>query len=501
VKLKKIGIVLLVLALVAIIAALVVDDIVEGKVEKMLQKEFGRELSYKSLDSNVLLGEFEITSVSFDNGKFLVETDEFHISGFDYYDYFFNDKIAIDEIRLLSPKITILKQSDSLPRKKTQGKRNLQKDISINDFTIKNGSLLYLEKQDTLLSVESFDFEWGPIAIGDGLPKPSPFNSGSYSLTATNLNYDLVKHHGFGAKKIRLSNEAFLFSGIWLKPNYSRAEFRKIIPYEKDMYDLKIANLRVEKPMLRGMPETPVFKSPKMAFSGVNFEIYRDKTVRDDLREKKMYSEVLRDLELELDVKKIKIDHTHIKYQERIFKDRDLGTVEFFGLSAEIQNVTNIGMASENFPKTKIDIRTDFMNTSNLRVEWEFDISNKMDEFTMSGRSTKIPPEAMNPFFIPAMNIKSKGSIDELYFNIHGDKDDALSNLKLVYDDFAVDVLEKDGQGKKEFVSLFANLLLKGKSKNGSGTVQNVHVVRDKTKSFWNFFWKCIYGGLRKAML
>lgn len=500
VKPKKTLIVLSILLIAAILGVLVVDSVIETEVKRLLKKEFGQEVGYEEVESNVFSGRLEISELSFQNDGFQVRTDTFSIDGFVFYDYFFKNKITIGQINLISPSFRIIKR-DRLPSKEPDKKQEYGRSILIEVLSIKNGKLVYAQPKGTLLSVGNFDFRWGPISIADSTAITNPFISGNYSLVATDLEYDLVEHHGFGVRKISLSDQNFLFSEIWLRPKYSREEFRKIIPYEKDMYDLTIDSLLVENPCLRTNSVPPVFTSPEINFRGVDFEIYRDKTLPDDPRQKKMYSEMLRVLEMKLGIEKLNIDEAYIKYQERIYADRDLGRVEFYDLSAEIKNMTNIGMTSENSPKTKIDVQANFMNTSDLDVKWEFDISNKSDEFTMSGQSTKIPPRAMNPFFVPAMNIKSKGSIDELYFTIHGNQDDAQCNLKLVYEGFNVEVLKENGKGKKGMASFFANLILKTNSKNSSGTVQNVPVARDKTKSFWNFFWKCIYGGLKEAML
>lgn len=500
-KTKKYILVLSIILIGLIIGVLMLDRIIESEVSKLLQKEFGQELEYKKLNSNVFSDHYEINQLSFRNREFQILTDTLSIDGFSFYDYFLKNKITIGQINLISPHFTILKNEDTISSKEPDEIKEFGKNITIEKLAVKNGKLVYTQRKDSLLSVGNFNFRWDSIAISENTTKINPFILGNYSFTATDLQYDLVEHHGFGVQKINLTEGGFLFSGIWLKPEYSREEFRKIIPYEKDMYDLTIDTLFVEKPFLQINTIPAVLKSSEINFRGVDFEIYRDKTVRDDPRQKKMYSEMLRTLGIELGIEKLKIEDTYIKYQERIYADRYLGRVEFYDLSAEIKNLTNIGMASENFSKVQIDIRTNFMNTSDLKVKWEFDISNERDEFRISGRSTKIPPEAMNPFFIPAMNIKSKGSIDELYFNIHGNKDEALSNLKLRYHDFSVEVLKEDGAGKKGIASFFANLILKSQSKNGSGTVQNVPVIRDKTKSFWNFFWKAIYGGLKEVML
>jgi hypothetical protein len=106
----------------------------------------------------------------------------------------------------------------------------------------------------------------------------------------------------------------------------------------------------------------------------------------------------------------------------------------------------------------------------------------------------------MNMFFVPAVNVKAIGTLNELYFNYSGDKNDALGDMRIDYSTFKVEVLRKDGSSKNRLLSGIVNLFLDNNEKDGRVTKQDVSVTRDKTKSFWNYFWLCIRNGALQSL-
>ena len=73
--------------------------------------------------------------------------------------------------------------------------------------------------------------------------------------------------------------------------------------------------------------------------------------------------------------------------------------------------------------------------------------------------------------------------------------------FKYISNAFKLHVLKKDRERKNKVLSFLANIVVKNSSKNG-GISKNVgEVKRDKTKSFWNYFWSCLEAGLKKVFI
>jgi hypothetical protein len=190
-----------------------------------------------------------------------------------------------------------------------------------------------------------------------------------------------------------------------------------------------------------------------------------------------------------------------IQYEELVKAKRGAGKVTFKNLDASIYNITNVGMSKKDFPTTDIDVQTQFMGEASLNVNWDFDISNKADEFTISGQMDRIFSEGINEFLKPALNVKSEGGIRDMRFNFAGNNQNSTGDMKLIYDNFKVEVLKEDGEEKNKLLSALANLIVNNEATSAEKEQKNIKTKRTQTKSFWNYLWKNIRNGALKSFL
>ena len=212
-----------------------------------------------------------------------------------------------------------------------------------------------------------------------------------------------------------------------------------------------------------------------------------------------MYSEMLRNLNFGLDISALQIQSSKLVYEERAEGTKKIGKVLLENLNATIKDINNTSK-NDGGKLTTANISTNFMGTSQLNVNWQFDINNLNDTFNIKGEAKQVSADAMNMFFVPAVNVKAIGTLNELYFNYSGDKNDALGDMRIDYSTFKVEVLRKDGSSKNRLLSGIVNLFLDNNEKDGRVTKQDVSVTRDKTKSFWNYFWLCIRNGALQSL-
>ena len=508
-KKKKILVAFCGAAILALLVFLILNRVAERKITSFLDNEFKTgQLVYGAVRTNLLFGSATIDSVVFRNQNLKIDFEKLEVKGVRPVGLLWGDQLTIGEIHLSSPKIKFRKKQQNTPQNKKgalqkEKKQRLGKNILVENIEVKNGTAFILENQkDTLLYVGNFSAKLDSVRVtSETLLQKIPFGHKNHSFKTDSVYFDLNKYHEITLGQIELSNENISLENLLLRPKYSRAEFRAMIPYEKDMFHLEIASWEIQQPFFDFFADKPVFKSPLMHVEKANFKAYRDKTVADDPRSKKMYSEMLRDLPFRVDIEKTRLRGAFVQYQERIKKDRRPGTVAFYDLNAEIANLTNLNKSPEKTPTTKLSIDTRFMNTSELHVDWQMDVGNLRDYFTISGRAKNIPPKSMNAFFVPAMNIKAKGGIGAVYFNFAGDYVGAKGDMKMDYSGFSVEVIRKKNGKKNKFLSAIANLFVNKNPKNGTVSKQDIQVERDPTKSFWNYFWSYIEKGLLKAVL
>ncbi len=500
-NLKKTLLYLILIFIIAAIGIVVLNSLAEKKIESFLSEKFpDKTLHYESLETKILFGEMQMTGISYSTQEIHASLGKLEIQNLGYWKLLMNDEVDVEKILVEQPKIILYEHQSDSSENKT---RKIAKDFLIHTIEVRNASFLFLkENKDTIFSAEKYSLKINAISFNNKtISRKIPFDYGKYKGDVKNIYYDMDQYQIVRADYFLFSDEKFSLEEISLLPKYSRSEMRKIVPYEKDMYTLNIDSLAIDSPVFEYVMDHPVFSSPLVRIAGADFEIYRDKTVTDDVRTKKMYSQMLRDLKLKLAIEKVELSNIFLKYQERIKTDRPLGTVAFYDLSAEISNLTNQNLDDENFPTTKVNVRTKFMNTTDLQVNWEFKINDKGGRFTISGNAGNIPPEAINPFFVPGLHIKAEGNLDALYFNFGGNNIRAKGDIRIDYDDFTVTVLKKNGEEKNKFLSAIANIFVRKNPKNGTVTKNGVTAERDRTKSFWNYFWSCIKKGLLKSML
>lgn len=469
------------------------NEIVQG-----LQKEYpASALSYDEISINVLSGNATIKNFRIKEGIFSLETPEVTLKDFSYADYLKKKNITIGGIHLLNPEITI-NRSDSTSNNIEKEDEAFQRQIIVKNLSILGGNVRLIEN-DTAANIfyaSIQNIRIGEISIGKKAKQGLlPFSYETIDLKSDSLYYEMNSTHYIQAKVRSLENEEISLDDFSIIPKYSKEVFDNSIPYEQDWIALKVDQINFKGFKLQKDEGFTNLTVPFTIIENAHLEIYRNKMLNDDPTIKPMYSEMLRDLDVKIKLDSISILDSYIEYQEKVMDSRSAGKLSFHNVNASIANITNIDLESEDFPTTRIEARALFMGKSNLTLNWNFDVSNKMDEFRISGKMEAISAEQINPFLIPAMNVQAEGKIESLFYDFYGNRSQAMGNMQLAYRDFKVNILKYGEQEKKSFFSGLANLILKNDRINEDVQQENISTTRDRTKSFWNFLWLCLRDG------
>lgn len=467
------------------------------------ESEAIQELVYDDISINVLSGNASITAFSFKAGNKKVAAEELAVKGVSVFKYLFQDKIAISSVQLAAPNVVIYTEKD---KEKTKGKKKEKKDLEleISSFEISRGTLKLAEndsvKNTLFLRIPAV--ELNEITANENtLASNLPFKYGDFKVKADSVFFNINDEHDMMAKKLALNSIFLQINDISMLPLYDKQEFQKHIPYEKDRMELKISELKLNSWNWGFENDSLKIESPLAQLNQMDLALYRDKRVNDDPRHKKMYSKMIRELPIKLNLDTLKVKDAKIQYQEKVKTDRRPGLVKFTALNASIYNLTNIGMQKSSFPTTNIEVSTYFMGEADLKVNWSFDISNKMDEFIITGRLDNISSQGINQFLKPALNVAAQGGIRNMQFYYGGNKNKASGEMKLIYKDFKVEVLKDDGESKSGFLSALANLIIRNEATSEERTQKNITATRTINKSFWNYLWKMVRNGALKSFL
>jgi len=490
------GIILLFLVLFAL------NNFAEAKLKKGIEDTASQiNLKYEELDVNLLSRKAALESPSFSmNGKSF-EAEKLSLNNIEIFKYLTDKDLEIGEVTLEVPSFTFNK-SEKSEKNGNSTSSGFKENILIKKVEIKNGDLAIVENDSAENSLytkfshlEIFGFQLDSSSV----KKTIPFQFNDYVLKGDSLFYKLDSRHNVSLGKLNIKEGHSVLNDFRITPVYGKQEFQRHIPYELDRFELVIEEVSFSNLKWKFKNDSLSIENPLTEIKNANLEVYRDKLQPDDTRQKKMYSEMIRKLPVNLKLDTIRISNSYIKYEELMDGDRSPGELDFSNLNASIYNLSNRNMQAKDFKSTEIDVKTRFMQEANLSVNWKFNIQNKNDRFNISGNMDRISEEAMNRFMKPALNVLAKGSIEDMSFNYSGNHTEALGDMRMVYKDFKVEVLREDGRRKNKLLSALANLIINNDAISEDVVQKQIEVTRDKTRSFWNYLWKMIRAGVLKS--
>lgn len=432
-----------------------------------------------------------------------ISTSEVTISSVSYWDYFVHNTVHVEEIKIDDNNIWYLDERGT-KKKPNSGPIRLGKEIEVDHLTIGNTFLEILKpEQDSLfMSIERGSFNLDNIRITKELiTRKIPLEYSAMYLEADTVFLKIDPFINLTIEEVRLDQKNIKTRNARIKTKYGRQELSTKIDVERDFVDLNIPEFTING-ISWGFDEGALFTFAEiMKIEKPSLEIYRDKFVADDDSNKALYSKMVRSIPFDLMLDSLVIDQASIVYKEKVKKDQPAGKLDFTDLIVQAERIGNTYKKGED--TTKLSIRGTFMNTAPLNINWSFDVQDTTDRFALTGYLGSLPAERINRFTEPNLRVKMKGNLERVYFNINGNDDKSTVDMRMAYDDFKVDILNKKSESKK-FLSAIANLFVSSDSKdsdkdgfrNGRG-----EATRDKTKSFFNYLWLNLKDGLVEVLL
>ncbi|WP_228409698.1 hypothetical protein [Chryseobacterium sp. T16E-39] len=365
-------------------------------------------------------------------------------------------------------------------------------------MTVKNSNIIY-DKGDQPLTFNDLNATINHIEL-----KPKADHSGlgvtvkDYQLTTKNFAYK-TKFYNMSVGLLKVGKNKVQVNNFAMKPLVSRAQFIKMIPVEKDLYDLKAGQITAEG-------NWELFSSNKfinashVVIQSADANIFRSKIPKDDPKEKPLYSRLLRSIKIPMYINNLDLKNSVLVYEEDTPESSGPGKLTFSNFN---MNVKNLNSAKFKGKPTQVQIKIDcsFMNLAPLAVDWNFNVADQHDNFTISGKAVNLPAQGINPFIRPYLHITATGTIQEMLFNFRGNPKGLGGTFNLKHKDLKIAILNKNNEEKKGFLTAVANLFIKSNSGQFPDSVMVENVERDPTKSFFNLFWKGIQEGLKKTLI
>ncbi|MFD2600436.1 hypothetical protein [Flavobacterium suzhouense] len=512
--LRKIVIILLSFFLLIAIASFGLSWYVSEKLPSILrgEKDFPYNVSYANLDIDLLSGSFTIQNTylapkdSLNQG---IQTGAFgkieriEVNNFSLWALLCKNQIAVSEVIIIKPDVTLFFRKEKYDPQKDFVKP-FENTISTGKLVIKNGEFKMLDSlQKPSVKVANISFELTNIKVDSTtLKKDIPVRYRDYALKCDSLFFDMGKHYTITANKLSTTDSKLSLENFRMTPKQSREQFTRMQPKELDQFNLSTKKISIPNLDWGYFRDTLYVHTPKITLDGIYANIYRSKEPADDYTRKKLYSEMLRSLKFDLDVKQLDIKNTSIEYEEQLTFSKPAAKVSFSKFDAKIKNIYSLTGHNnqKKLPATVLDVKCLFMKSSPLRVTWSFNIPDKSDAFTIMGHLQNIDAQKTDAITMPLMNARTDGHIKEVKFTFNGNLRHGSGPFAINYDDLKVDILKKDGKKENKLVSTIANTIVKNDSDD---KLKETHVEVDRIqhKSVFNFLWRFTEQGLKQSVL
>ena len=401
------------------------------------------------------------------------------------------DNVVINE---LNGKI---KGSTSPKKKVKPAFEGISFPLIVKNVSLKNSNLIYdkgsqpLTFKDLNANIQNIERNANTIKV------EIPFKIGNYSFTTRNFNYK-TEFYNLSSSLVKVNKNTIQISNFAMLPMVSRAQFIRMIPAEKDLYDIKVNQISVNGSW-DFFSNNKFLEASDVKLNGVNANIFRSKIPADDLKEKPMYSKLLRSIKIPMFINNLAINNSLLVYEEDTKKSEGPGKLTFNNFSLKAKNI-NSGKMKGKPTQIPITINCLFMNASPMNVNWNLDTASANDAFSISGNVADLPASRINPFIEPYLKVRASGLIADLIFNFKGNYQGLNGSLKMKHKDLKIAIFRETGE-KNKLLSAVANVFVRSNSDKYPESVPVEKVERDKTKSFFNLFWKGIEQGLKKTLI
>lgn len=477
-----------------------VKEFLDQKVPNHIDFSFGA-LEINLLKGHLRFEDIKVVSLGRQTSscEIIVNAEQLAVDGFSYLKFFFDKSIYLKKLTLSTPLLNFKTCPKDTANNVSAAKPiNLLKPIFIEELVLDSGAveIWNTEKEIELLSIKSinlsiYDIATGPKIINDYIP----FEFSDYGITISELRAPLGKFEVLKMGSMVLDIHKIDLKNVSLATSLSKAALSKNIRVERDHVNLIVPSISVKEHRYAIKNDTLTIFYNSLILNEPKLELYRDKAVADNLERIPLYSELLRKLPFKIAIDSVFIEEATVRYEEEAPNNIEAGKLTFEHLNANISNLCNLSTTTENL---KTNLSAELMGAGFFELNWEFNVQDKNDAFTISGELSNLNTALLNDFLVPNLRAKAQGTIDQLYFTISGDEYGATGDIKMRYEDFKFQVLNKDRSHVKKIISFIGNLFVSDGSRADEDGYRHgtITTERPMNKSFFNYLWVNLEDGL-----
>ena len=429
------------------------------------------------------------------------------IKKFNIWNLAFRDIIQAESIIINKPRVILYKKNEKLLNNsnsiKTQFLEPFEKIIAFSNIYLNDGSVdvVSLTNNKPIFRTKNIILKLEGILITDAtLKEKIPMHFEKYVLVCDSLYYKPNAFYHINIGQISTENNFFKLKNFSYLPEFSRKQFVQKLEKEKDIFTIKLDSANLNKMDWGFKNNRFFFKANSLVAHHLDANIYRNKISKDDLSKKPLYNALLRKIKFPLQIDTIQILKSKLVYEEEIDFSKGPAILNFDRFNMQIANLKS-GFGLKKTADVKIKVNCQFMKTSPLNVDWNFNVLDPKDSFHIQGTISNFNVVAMERFTKPYINTSFTGKFNKYHFDFYGNDATSKGNATLDYEDLKVKLFKKKHPEKEaKLKTAVANLLLKNDSDDKTKKA-NVEVERIQEKSFYNFLWRNIAESLKKILI
>lgn len=319
------------------------------------------------------------------------------------------------------------------------------------------------------------------------------------------------KPYLFGLDSVHLNSASkqVYIGRFHIDPLMPEDAFIRSLPRQEDRFDFSIKGITISNMDFPALFNEEIF-ADSIKVKTASLKIYRDLGYKRGIRGplKLFPHQSLLKVPVPFHLKKVILANTFIEYKERAVISRQAGKVQFYNTHTVVTNLTNRQDAATANNMLTVDISTRFLNKAPLRVTWKFYLFNPNGRFDIVGSLGAMDARGVNALSVPMGPARiENGRINGLSFNLAGNNSSMMGDVRLLYKDLKISILQKDEETRKlekrKLASFAANIAIKNSNPSGKkDEVRTAHVnfKRDTHRSIFHLSWKSLYTGIKESV-
>ncbi len=552
-KWHKISVSLLgLLAIAILLVAVNLEDILIHRLNLLVEQDENRLYNYEydQLEIDLSNGNIILTDLRFkprikiidsldqiNKSKekvFDIELEEFKMIGLGIFEFLITGTISLEEINFSSPNLKIY-ENTKYKIQESQEENSLKtekeffsdiissslKEANIGELGFQNAHLqiFKVEGKDTSLSLlaDSSNFSIkGVKASIESISSKELFYYDSSFVDLYNVKVYSLEDYRIEVGRFNKSStrEDVHFYNVRLSPLEDRYTYMKNREYQTEWFDLYLKEITIEDLDIGEYQKSRSINANHFDINGIQLEIYKDKRLKNKkTKYKPLPSQILREIELAINVPTISLRDTRIEYQEMEVNALEPLQVTFKDFDLHISNFTTDSSHLSLNDTLKIDANGTFMQEGELALSLHFPILDSKDNFEIKGRLQKTKLNELNPILKnTAFVMFTAGNLNYLDFHMQGNKDkitgmldldyEGLNNLQILRKKDEMEERREKGKKRKQekaLLSFLANNIAPVDYKPSSKNYQTgqVYFERNTNKSIFHL----LINGLKSGVL